>query len=148
VITVSAPNEPVVIQGTDFVACDATVTGTRRDWHIRNVTGSNSTLPEAASGALRSNPTYSSVDHPRALKIRRASAFGGSTPPPGTPASIFGIAKSCKDKAAQPLWVCLYASWAARSDAMSSRSQEIANRYRCVTSDDALEAVTPPGSTS
>jgi hypothetical protein len=66
------------------VACDATVTGSRRNQYIRSVIGVNSTFTETASGAPNSNSAYSSVDHPRALKIRRASAFGGSTPPPGT----------------------------------------------------------------
>jgi hypothetical protein len=66
------------------VACDATVAGSMRTWHIRNVIGRNSTFAETASDGLEGNSEYSSVDHLRALKIRRASAFGGSTPPPGT----------------------------------------------------------------
>jgi hypothetical protein len=65
------------------VACDATVTGSMRTWHIGNVIGRNSTSAESASDGLEGNSAYSSVDDICALKIRRASAFGGSTPPPG-----------------------------------------------------------------
>ena len=70
----------------DFVACDATVTGSRRKWHIWRVIGGNSTFADTAADALKRNSAYSSVAHCDALKIRRAPALGGSTPPPGTKA--------------------------------------------------------------
>jgi hypothetical protein len=51
-----------------FTACDATVTGISRMQHIRNVIGGNSTLPESALDALKSDSEYSSVDHCDALQ--------------------------------------------------------------------------------
>src|SRR6266700_1687243 len=36
------------------LSCDAPVTGSRRNWHIRNVIGGNSTFAESASDALES----------------------------------------------------------------------------------------------
>jgi hypothetical protein len=69
---------------TAFFACDAVVTGSGCTRHIWKGTGGNSTFGETASDALRSNSGHTRVKRFDALKIRRAPALGGSTPPPGT----------------------------------------------------------------
>jgi hypothetical protein len=87
-ITVSAPDDRLDLEAIKQLKvlilwlCDATMTGSSSKWHIGNVIGVNSTFAETASVAPESNSEYSSVEHPRALKIRRVSAFGGSTPLP------------------------------------------------------------------
>src|SRR4029077_6158587 len=65
-------------------ACDAVVTGDGRNQYIWKGIVSNSIFSETVSDALRSNYNHWRVAHFYALKIRRPSGLGGSTPPPGT----------------------------------------------------------------
>jgi len=63
---------------------DAVVTGTGRNRATWKGIGGNRIFAGTASDALRSNCHQWRVIYFDSLKIRRASALGGSTPPPGT----------------------------------------------------------------